>query len=331
VEGKHIIWASGSLPFVLPLPGHDGPGVFTSDDAVDLPGPPETLAIIGGGAIGVEFAYIYSRFGTKVTVLEMLPSLLPTEDPEAAEVLASSLKKSGIKIAVGAKASAIEEREGKKVLVYTQEGEEKTVAADMVLMAAGRRANTANMGLEEAGVALERGCVKVDQDLKTSLESIYGIGDCVRGIGLAHWASHEGVSVAEMLFGEGGPYHPAVVPGVVFTHPEIGSVGLREDEARQQGVAVAVGKFPFQALGKATAIRQREGFVKLVADAKTGQLLGGTVVGPFATELIAEITLAVQMGLKASEVAETIHSHPTLAEAVGEAAEAVMGKATHLP
>ncbi len=331
LTGKHIIWATGSVPFVLPIPGADGPGVFTSDEAVNLPGPPATLAIIGGGAIGCEFAYIYSRFGTKVTVVEMLPNLLPTEDPEASEVLAKSLRKAGVKIAAGAKASAIEQRDGTNVLVYTQDGEERTVEADMVLMAAGRRADTADMGLEECGVALTKGCVQVDDQLRTSVESIYAIGDCVRGIGLAHWASHEGIAVAERLFGASEHHGPMYVPGVVFTRPEIGSVGLREHEAAAQGVPVKVGKFPFQALGKATAIREREGFVKLVASADDGRLLGGTVVGPAATDLIAEIALAVQTGLTASDVAGTIHAHPTLAEAVGEAALAALGHAIHLP
>lgn len=331
LSGRYLIWASGSVPFVLPIPGHDGPGVFTSDEAVELPGPPESLAIIGGGAIGCEFAFIYSRFGTKVTIVEMMPNLLPTEDPEASEVLAKSFKKSGIKIATGAKAAAIEEREGKKVLVYTQDGEEKTVAADMVLMAAGRRANTADMGLEEAGLTLERGCLQVDADLKTSADTVYAIGDCTRGIGLAHWASHEGIAVAERLLGDGGHTSHFYVPGVVFTKPEIGSVGMREHECAACNTQVVVGKFPFQALGKATAIREREGFVKLIASAEDGRLLGGTVVGPCATDLVAELALAVQNGLTAAEVAGTVHAHPTLAEAMGEAALDVLGHAIHVP
>ncbi|MCE5238182.1 dihydrolipoyl dehydrogenase [bacterium] len=329
ISGKHIIWATGSVPFVLPIPGHDSEGVFTSDEAVALPGPPESLAIIGGGAIGCEFAYVYSRFGTKVTIVEMLPRILPTEDPEASDVLASSLKKSGVKIATGAKAQAIEEREGKKVLVFEQEGEEKTVAADMVLMAAGRRANTANMGLEEAGAALDRGRLTVDANRKTSLDGVYAIGDVVRGIGLAHWASHEGIAVANYLFGGADHVHDALVPGVVFTHPEIGSVGLREHEAKAAGTAVVVGKFPFQALGKAAAIRAREGFVKIVADAGDGRVLGGTVVGPSATDLVAEIGLAAQNGLTVADMAETMHAHPTLAEAIGEAAMDALGQGIH--
>lgn len=329
ISAPKIIWATGSVPFVLPIPGADGPGVVTSDEAVDFPGPPETMAIIGGGAIGCEFAYVYSRFGTKVTIVEMLGSLMPTEDPEASEVLTTSFKKSGIKTATGAKAQAIEERDGKKVLVFEQNGEEKTVAADMVLMAAGRRANTADMGLEEAGLALDRGRLTADANLRTNLDNIMAIGDVTRGIGLAHWASHEGIAAAEVLFGGLESVHKCFVPGVVFTKPEIGSVGQREHECKAAGIPIVVGKFPFQALGKASAIREREGFVKLIASADDGRLLGGTIVGPSATDLIAEIGLAVQMGLTAADVAETMHAHPTLAEAVGEAAMDALGHGIH--
>ncbi|MBU0607393.1 MAG: dihydrolipoyl dehydrogenase [Armatimonadetes bacterium] len=329
ISAPHLIWATGSVPFVLPIPGADGPGVVTSDDAVDLPGPPESMAIIGGGAIGCEFAYVYSRFGTKVTIVEMMPNILPTEDPEASAVLAGSLKKGGVKIATGAKAQAIEEREGKKVLVFEQDGEEKTVAADMVLMAAGRRANTADMGLEEAGLALDRGRLTADTKLRTNIESILAIGDVTRGIGLAHWASHEGIAAAEMLFGGLAEPHQTYVPGVVFTKPEIGSVGQREHECRACNQNIVVGKFPFQALGKAAAIREREGFVKIVADATDGRVLGGTIVGPAATDLIAEIGLAVQMGLTVADIAQTMHSHPTLTEAIGEAAMDALGQGIH--
>jgi dihydrolipoamide dehydrogenase len=329
ISAKNIIWATGSVPFVLPIPGADGPGVVTSDEAVNFPNPPESMAIIGGGAIGCEFAYVYSRFGTKVTIVEMMGSIMPTEDPEAAEVLATAFKKSSVRIATGAKAQAIEERDGKKVLVFEQDGEEKTVAADMVLMAAGRRANTYDMGLEEAGLALDRGRLTADLNLKTNIDNIMAIGDVTRGIGLAHWASHEGIAAAEMLFGGLEKPHETYVPGVVFTKPEIGSVGQREHECKKCGTPIVVGKFPFQALGKASAIREREGFVKLVASAEDGRILGGTVVGPSATDLVAEIGLAVQMGLTAADVAETMHAHPTLAEAIGEAAMDLLGHGIH--
>jgi dihydrolipoamide dehydrogenase len=329
VSAKYILVATGSSPMILPIPGSDSAGVFTSDDAVKLPGPYPELAIIGAGAIGCEFAYVYSRFGSKVTIIEMLDRIVPTEDPEITEVLAKSLKKGGIAIETGAKCAAIQPADGKLRLVYEQGGEEKAIPADAVLMAAGRRAVTGDMGLEEAGVVLERGRMQVDAHLKTTVDSIYGAGDCLRGIGLAHQASHEAVAVVETLFGEGGHMNYDAVPAAIYTYPQIASVGLREHEAAARGIAVSVGKLPFAAIGKAGAIGEREGMMKLVADAATGRLLGASAVGPEVTELMAEITLAVEHGLTAAQVAQAIHSHPTLSEITGEAALAVMGRAIH--
>lgn len=330
ISARHILIATGSSPLVLPIPGADGEGVFTSDDAVTLPGPYPELAIVGAGAIGCEFAYVYSRFGSKVTVVEMLDRIVPTEDPEVTEVLARSLRKAGVRLTLGARCGAIQHREdGKKVLVYEQEGEERSVEADAILMAAGRRAMTGDLGLEEVGVAMDRGRITVDEHYRTSVPSVSGAGDCLRGIGLAHQASHEAVAAVETMFGEGGHVNYGAVPAAIYTYPQIASVGLREHEAQEKGIDVATGKFPFAAIGKAAAIGEREGLVKLVADAKTGQLLGASAVGPDVTELLAEMTLAVQMGCTAKDVAETIHSHPTLSEVTGEAALAVMGRALH--
>ena len=329
VSAKYILVATGSSPLVLPIPGSDSEGVFTSDDAVRLPGPYADLAIIGAGAIGCEFAYIYSRFGAKVTVIEMLDRIVPTEDPEVTEVLAKSLKKSGVTIETGAKCAAIEQGDGKLRLVYEQGGEEKSVPADAVLMAAGRRAVTANMGLEEVGVVMDRGRIQIDADLRTSVDSIFGAGDCLRGIGLAHTASHEAICAVETMFGEGGHMSYAAVPGAIYTYPQVASVGIREHEAAAKGIEVKVGKFTFAGIGKASAIGEREGLMKLVADAATGKLIGGSAVGPDVTELMAEVTLAVQYGLTAEDVARTIHSHPTLSEITGEAALAVLGRPIH--
>lgn len=330
VSTRFILVATGSEPFVLPIPGADGEGVFTSDDAVTLPGPFESLAIIGAGAIGCEFAYVYSRFGTKVTVVEMLERIVPTEDPDCADVLARSMKKAGIGIELGAKCVAIEEHEGKKRLVFEQGGEEKSLEADAVLMAAGRRALTGDIGLDEVGVATDRGRINVDAQLRTSVESIFGAGDCLRGIGLAHTASHEAIAAVETMFGEGGHINYDAIPAVVYTHPEIASVGVREHEAKERGMDVAVGVFPFSANPRATTVGEREGLVKLVTDAGTGQVIGGGAVGPSVSELMAEIVLAVEMGCTAADVAATVHSHPTLSESVGEAALAALGRAIHL-
>jgi dihydrolipoamide dehydrogenase len=334
LEGKYILLCSGSEPMIPPIPGADaGPtgGIFTSDDAVDLPGPYKSIVIIGAGALGCEFAYVYSRLGTAVHLMEMMPRIVPTEDPEATDLLAKSLKKGGVRIYTGAKVAAIHHTDSGKRVAFEAEGKAGEVEADAVLVAAGRRAVSANMGLEEVGIELDRGRIMADGTLKTAVDTIYGAGDCLRGIGLAHLASHEGIVAVENMMGEGGHVNYDAVPACIFTHPEIGSVGIREAQAKERGIEVAVGSFPFQAIGKATAIGEREGFVKLIADAKTGQLIGSTAIGPAATELIAEITLAISLGATANDVAETIHSHPTLSECVGEAALAVLGRAIHMP
>lgn len=330
VSARFVLVATGSEPLVLPIPGADAQGVFTSDDAVTLPGPFESLAIIGAGAIGCEFAYVYSRFGTKVTVVEMLERIVPTEDPDCAEVLARSMKKAGIGMELGARCVAIEDREGGKRLVFEQGGEEKSLDAEAVLMAAGRRALTADIGLEEAGVATDRGRINVDEHLRTSVESIFGAGDCLRGIGLAHTASHEAIAAAETMFGDGGHINYDAIAAVVYTHPEIASVGVREHEAKERGIEVAVGVFPFSANPRATTVGEREGLMKLVTNAATGQVIGGGAVGPDVSELMAEVVLAVEMGCTAAEVAATVHSHPTLSESVGEAALAALGRPIHL-
>ena len=191
--------------------------------------------------------------------------------------------------------------------------------------------STKGIGLEEVGVAMDRGRITVNEHLQTSVETVFGAGDCLRGIGLAHQASHEAIAAVETMFGEGGHVNYDAVPGAIFTYPQIASVGVREHEAAARGLEVSVGKFPFSAIGKASAIGEREGFIKLVAEASSGKLIGASAVGPEVTELIAEITLAVNLGLTASDVADTIHTHPTLAEAVGEAALAVLGRPIHLP
>ena len=329
LAGDKIIVCSGSIPFCLPICDYGDPRMMTSDNAVSLPGPPESLAVIGGGAIGLEFAFIYSGFGTKVTVIEMLPRILPTEDPEASEVLAKSLARRGVKMAVAAKVKEIGDTPTHKRVVYEQEGAEVAVDAEMVLMAVGRRAATDGMGLEEIGVAMDRGRISVNASMQTSVPSVYAAGDCLRGIGLAHLASHEGIAAVDNALGREAHVCLDCVPSGIYTVPEVASVGLREHEAKERGIEVTIGKFPFTALGKALVINEREGFVKLVAEAGTGRMLGGTIVGPKATELIAEVALAVQHKLTMADIAETIHGHPTLNEAVGEAAHAGLGMPIH--
>jgi dihydrolipoamide dehydrogenase len=330
VRADQVLLATGSVPLVLPIPGADLPGILTSDDALTLTTIPESIAIIGGGAIGLEWAFIFAGLGTKVSVLEMLPTILPSEDEEVTAELAKSLKKRGIKILTGARCQAIEAAPSGYRLTYDADGAGQHLEAQLVMQAAGRRAYTEDLGLDEAGVASDRGRIQANDRFETSAPGVYAVGDCLRGIGLAHQASHEAVAAVENALGHRGFLNPNAVPACVFTWPEVASVGLKERDARAQGLDVAVGRFPFRANGKAIGAGEREGFVKLVGDAASGRLLGGTIFGPNASSLIAEVALAVHHELTLSDVAETIHAHPTLPEVVAEAAHVALGTPLHV-
>lgn len=330
IRADRILLATGSVPLVLPIPGAHSCGLLTSDDALRLTEVPETIAIIGGGAVGLEWAFIYAGLGSKVTVLEMLPSILPTEDEEVTAELAKSLRKRGIRILTGACCQAVQETDsGYRVTYNCPEGENEVVA-DCVMMAAGRRAFTEDLGLERVGVETDRGRILANERFQTSVPGVYAAGDCLRGVGLAHQASHEAIAAVENALGHQGFINPNAVPACVFTWPEVASVGLKEREARERGLDITVGKFPFRANGKAIAAGEREGFVKLVAEASSGRILGGAIFGPSASTLIAEIALAVHHELTLADVAETIHAHPTLPEVVAEAAHLAMGAPLHL-
>ncbi len=332
-EADRIILCTGSIPFIPPIPGIDSGSVIDSDQAVALAQVPESLAVIGAGAVGCELAQVYAGFGSKVTLIEMLERIVPTEDPEASELLESTVSKQGIRVLAGARATKLEDNGDHKRLLLDCAGETEAVDANLILMATSRRAYTENLGVEELGIALERGCIVVNDRLQTSVENIYASGDVRRGVGLAHLASHEGIVAVENALGadDGGPIDYGAVPGVIYTHPEIASVGIGEHEIEDCDFDCQVGKFPFSALGRATAYGVRQGFVKLIFEASSGRIVGGTVVGLSAGELIAEITLAVRMGLTLDDVANTIHTHPTMSEGVGEAALAGLGRAIHLP
>ncbi|MBM3501847.1 MAG: dihydrolipoyl dehydrogenase, partial [Armatimonadetes bacterium] len=330
VTADKIVLATGSVPFILPIPGADLPGLLTSDDALKLTAIPESIAIIGGGAIGLEWAFIYAGLGAKVSVLEMLPTIMPTEDEEVTAELAKSLKKRGIKIHTGARCRAIEATDGGYRLTYQAEDAEKQLEASQVMTAAGRRAFTDNLGADAAGIETDRGRIMANERFETSAPGVYAVGDCLRGIGLAHQASHEALAAVENALGHDGFVNLKAVPACVFTWPEVASVGLKERDAREQGLDISVGKFPFRANGKAIGAGEREGFVKLVADAASGRVLGGAIFGPSASALIAEITLAVHHELTLGDVAETIHAHPTLPEVVAEAAHVALGTPLHV-
>ncbi len=331
VTGGVVLIATGSVPLIPPIPGLDSPQVFTSDEGVNLPGPFESIAVVGAGALGCEFAYIYSQLGCKVGLFEMLPQVVPTEDPDIAQVLETSLRKGGVAVHTSTKVTGVEDADGRKCLAYECEGECTVGDYDAILVAVGRRAAIADLGLEEVGVETHRPGIKVNERLETNVAGVYAAGDCLRGAGLAHLSSHEAVAAVENALGEGGHVNYDCVPGCIFTRPEIGSVGLTEKAAREAGRAIRVGTFPFAANSRAVATRQREGLVKLIADAESGQLLGAAIVGPSAAELIAAAAMAIELGATASEVADTIHAHPTFAEAIHEAALCLLGRTLHMP
>ncbi|GAV26481.1 dihydrolipoyl dehydrogenase [Carboxydothermus islandicus] len=327
VEAKNIILATGSKPALIPALGYDGERVITSDEALNLEKLPAEMVIIGGGVIGSEFATIFSEMGVKVAIVELLPSILANTDKEVSRYLTTLFKKRGIQVKT--KVAVKEVKKGEKITVVLENGEE--LITDMVLISIGRVLNTRNIGLEEVGVALgPKGEVLVDEYLRTNVENIYAIGDITGKMQLAHVASAQGIRVVENLVGEPKPMSYDVVPGCIFTLPEIAMVGLTSQEAEEKGIKIITGKFPFQASGKAVAMEETEGFVKIIADFYTHRILGGHIVGPHATDLIGEIALAVQKGLTLEEVAHTIHAHPSLPEAVMEAAEAALNRAIHI-
>lgn len=332
LEADNIILATGSHAQLLPGMEADGDRIIVSRHAVELDEIPGRLLIMGAGAVGVEFAYIYNAYGSEVTIVEMLPQLLPLEDPESAEVLAKAFKKRGIEVHTGTRVEDFETSDDGVRLTATSEADGEVVfEGDRLLVAIGRAPNTQDIGLEDVGVALtERRFIQTNKTLRTNVDSIYAIGDVVGNPMLAHKAMHEGVAVIEHLAGEGGHVPDAsFIPNCVYAIPQVASVGLKEDEAREAGYEVEVGKFPFQAIGKALAIDEREGFVKVVVDKQYGEILGAHIVGPDATELIHEFTLARRAELTPHEIIATVHAHPTLHEAIHEAALASVGSPIH--
>ena len=325
LEAAHLIIATGSTPRSLPGIEIDGKRIITSDHAVHADRLPKSVAIIGGGAIGVEFATFYHQMGIeKVVVIEALDRLVPLEDEEVSAVMLKAFQKAGIDVRVGAKVE--EAKAGADgVTVRLDSGELKV---EQLLVAVGRAPRSGDVGLEEAGLKLSKpGFVEVDEWLRTGVDSIHAIGDLIGGYQLAHAAVHEGVTAAEDIAGKGTePIHQELITRCTYSHPQIASVGLTEKQARDQGVAVKVGKFPFLAIGRALIHGEPDGFVKIVAD-DTDRILGTHIVGNQATELIAEPALAQLFQGDAWEVGRNVHPHPTLSEAVGEAAMAVDGQA----
>lgn len=331
ITARHIIIATGARTRTIPGIEVDRQRIWTSTEAMLADRIPETMVVIGSGAIGVEFAYFYNAFGTKVTIVEVMPTLVPNEDEEIAKELERSFKKQGMTIRTSTKVvSARNLGDHVEVVVEGKDGKQQTLTADVALNAIGVQGNIENIGLEDVGVVVERGWIKVDQYMRTNVEGIYAIGDVAGPPWLAHKASAEGILCVEAIAGlEVHPIDYTNIPGCTYCQPQIASIGLTEKKAREAGYQVKIGKFPFTASGKAWGIGKTEGFVKLVIDAKYGEILGAHMIGPDVTELIAEIGVARALDATAHSLIKTIHAHPTLSEAVMESAATAYGESVN--
>ncbi len=332
LEANAILLATGSEPAPLPFLPFDGESVVSSTEALSFARVPEQLLIIGAGYIGLELGSVWSRLGSKVTVLEFLPRILPLNDTEVANVLFRSLQKQGLTFHLDTRVTGATKKGNKVVVQAEKEGQKLEFTGDKVLVSVGRRPCSAKLGLEEAGVRLEEktGKVVVDEHYQTTAAGLYAIGDLIHGPMLAHKASEEGIAVAEHLAGKPGHVNYLAIPSVIYTAPEVAAVGLTEEEVKQKGIKYKVGKFPFSANGRAKCLDETEGFVKIITDAASDRVLGMHVVGPRAGDLIAEGVLALEFRATAEDIARTCHGHPTLSEAVGEAARAAWATAIQM-
>ncbi len=330
-EAKHIIIATGARSRQLPNLPQDGKKIIGYRDALVLPKIPKTMVIVGSGAIGSEFAYFYATMGTKVTLIEYLPTIVPVEDADVSKQLERSFKKIGIEVMTDASVEQVDTKgAGCKVKVKTKKGEE-IIDCDIVLSAVGIQANLENIGLEETGIATDKGKILTNPFYQTNIPGYYAIGDCVGGQALAHVASAEGIICVEKIAGQNPePLDYNNIPGCTYTQPEIASVGMTEAKAKEAGIEVKIGKFPFSASGKASAAGAKDGFVKLLFDAKYGELIGAHMIGANVTEMIAEIVAIRKLETTGHELIKTVHPHPTMSEAIMEAAAAAYGEVIHM-
>ena len=332
IQAKAIVIATGSSTIELPTFKFDGKQVIGAKEAVSLQGVPKRMLVIGGGVIGLELGMVYQRLGSELVVVEATPGLLPGVDPDLTAVVEKKLVKNGARVMKNAKAMGYEKNKDGSLAVKVDLGAGKydTVVTDCVLVAVGMRPNGANLGLEQVGVKVERGFVPTDSVGRTNVPSIYAIGD-VSGVPmLAHKASKEGEVVAEVIAGHKAAKDWVAIPAAIFTEPEIAVAGLTEQQAKEKGLDVRVGKFPFAALGRAMAVNETEGFFKVIADKKTLEVLGVHIVGPEASDLISEGALALEMHAFLEDIGLTIHPHPTLGEGMMEASLAGLGQAVHI-
>jgi len=331
IRGSVRVVATGSQERSLPGIELDGEVIIGSTDALSLEELPDSIAIIGAGAVGTEFASMFVDFGCQVTLIEALPHILPLEDEECAQIVAESLSARGVGIHSNSMVRQIVVRDGRAHVTYEENGRSREIVADKVLVAVGRRPSTEELGLERLGVRIERGYVAVDEDLRATVPDVYAIGDCIDTLALAHVAGAEGKYVADLVAGERPRrLRYEAMPRATFCRPELASVGASEEQAREQGLDVTVSRFALRSNGKAAVCGETEGMVKIVAERGTGLVRGIHIVGHAATELISEAALAMQLEATAREIGETVHAHPTMGEALMEAAEAVYDRAVHL-
>ena len=331
IAADHIVIATGSVPINLPSMPFDGETVVSSTEALCFKKPPEKFLVVGAGAIGLELGSVWSRLGSEVTVLEFLPRIAVGFDLEVSNLLQRALTAQGMKFHLETKVGSVKVSNGRAVATATKGGEELTFEADRVLVSVGRRAFAEGVGADKIGVALdERGRIKVDKMFRTNVPGIYAIGDVIAGPMLAHKAEEEGIACVELIAGKAGHVNYDVIPSIIYTNPELAGVGITEDFAKDKGLKVRVGKFPFRANGRALANEDVEGVVKFVADAETDRILGASILSHAASELIAEIVAVMEFGGSSEDLGRTVHAHPTLSEAVKEAALAVEKHAIHI-
>jgi len=328
---KGVIIATGARSRELPNLPQDGKKIIGYRQAMTLETQPKRLVVVGSGAIGIEFAYFYNAIGTEVTVVEYLPNIVPVEDEEVSKQLEKSFKKSGIKVMTNASVESVDTKgEGCVVTVKTAKGEEK-IECDVVLSAVGIQANIENIGLEEVGIVVDKGRILVNEYYQTNIPGFFAIGDVVPGPALAHVSSAEGIICIEKIAGHHPePLNYGNIPGCTYCSPEVASVGMTEKAAKEAGYEIKVGKFPFSASGKASAAGAKDGFVKLIFDAKYGELLGGHMIGANVTEMVAELVAVRKLETTGEELIRTVHPHPTMSEAIMEAAAAAYGEVIHL-
>ena len=332
IQARKILLASGGRPISLPIPGADSPsGIISAEKILNLESIPKSVIMIGGGVIGIEMATILAKLGCQVSIVEMLPHILPLEDAELTAMLAKALRDDGVQLYEGTRVSQIEDGPGGKAAVISDGKTEQKLEAETVVIAVGYRPNTEGLGLEEAGITINRGAIQVNERMETSVPDIYAAGDATGGVMLAYVAMEEGSIAAENMMGRNASIDYGVVPRFTHSLPELASVGLTEEEARAQGCEIKTGRFPFAANSVATILDERRGLIKIITEPEYGQILGIHILGPRATELIAEATLAMKMEATVPDIVATLHAHPSLSEAMHEAALDVTGETIHYP